>query len=270
MTLEDLLPRFPGGAHKQPDRSYLVTCPVCHDPIPCLNVRIENGKPVLECRLWECNPETILAAIGLDSHFEPVPNNSGPDSKETPQETNQSNGTLSPMPTVSPGVAPSEPVGAFSQAVVIRYHEKRGNRGRFARGNRWAWKKGVSGNPKGRPRLHYNIPEGKKLRGVKLFLRFWQLYRETGNACRSAIEAGYALTTARSKSYLLARRAREAMEMGYLEPKSRTPVSDALLEVLRQPASEEDRLRFGLPREATRYDVALAAGLERERLRQKG
>lgn len=100
--------------------------------------------------------------------------------------------------------------------------------GRFQKGNPRRWEPGKSGNPSGRPRK----PEDEHNRILRLqldlignlksferrlaparderFEKFKVHYGFTGNAFRSALRAGYAPKTAKSKAYLLARRATDA------------------------------------------------------------
>ncbi len=100
--------------------------------------------------------------------------------------------------------------------------------GRFEKNNPWRWQPGQSGNPSGRPRR----PDDDYNRQVLILLdliakvtaferrlarqrderleKFKVLYGVTGNAFRSALIAGYSPKTAKSKAYLLARRARDA------------------------------------------------------------
>jgi Family of unknown function (DUF5681) len=98
--------------------------------------------------------------------------------------------------------------------------------GRFGKGNSYRWKPGQSGNPRGRPRKHNEIELWGTILDLKAqlhdiqhrlrpqrdsrFDRFRVFYEYTGNACRSARLAGYPAKTAKSKAYLLARRAKEA------------------------------------------------------------
>lgn len=103
--------------------------------------------------------------------------------------------------------------------------------GRFTKGNPWRWQKGQSGNRKGRPRgkedvgIHatvLNLVAGvHEIRQRLLpqrdsrFEKFKVFYEHTGSAYRSARLAGYAPKTAKSKSYMLARRARDAEPWRY-------------------------------------------------------
>jgi Family of unknown function (DUF5681) len=98
--------------------------------------------------------------------------------------------------------------------------------GRFDKGNPWRFKRGESGNPRGRPRKHneaelwgsildlmaqmHDLQRRLRPQGDSRFERFRVFYGYTGNAYRSARLAGYPAKTAKSKAYLLARRAREA------------------------------------------------------------
>jgi hypothetical protein len=104
--------------------------------------------------------------------------------------------------------------------------------GRFGKGNSYRWKPGQSGNPRGRRRvtlendfdfrgrivdLFAEVHEMRRrlpLKRDSRFEKFKVIYQLTGNAFKSARIAGYARKTARSKGYLLARRAREAARMG--------------------------------------------------------
>lgn len=104
--------------------------------------------------------------------------------------------------------------------------------GRFGKGNSYRWKPGQSGNPRGRRRV--SLENDLDLRGRMVdamadlhelrrrfplqrdsrFEKFKVIYEITGNAFRSARLAGYRLKTAKSKGYLLARRARQSAGMG--------------------------------------------------------
>ena len=102
--------------------------------------------------------------------------------------------------------------------------------GRFGRGNSYRWKPGQRGNPRGRPRVRleddftfrgtvldliaqvHEIRRRFPLKRDSRFEKFKVMYELTGNAFRSARIAGYAPKTARSKGYLLARRARETRD----------------------------------------------------------
>ena len=103
--------------------------------------------------------------------------------------------------------------------------------GRFTRGNGYRWPKGTSGNPRGRPRkrnddfnlwsriidhaaMLHDLQRRLLPRRDSRFQRFRVFYEHTGNAYQSARLAGYGLKTAKSKGYLLARRARESARMG--------------------------------------------------------
>jgi hypothetical protein len=104
--------------------------------------------------------------------------------------------------------------------------------GRFCMGNPYCWKPGHSGNPRGRRRVSLENDLDFRGRMVDLiaqvhemrrrlplkrdsrFERFRVLYELTGNAFKSARIAGYGWKTARSKGYLLARRARQSAGMG--------------------------------------------------------
>jgi hypothetical protein len=94
----------------------------------------------------------------------------------------------------------------------------------------WRWRKGQSGNRRGRPRRSEDCDLGatvidliakvhhlqRRLRPQRdsCFERFRVLYELAGNAYRSALHAGYSRKAARSKAYLLGRRATEAARMG--------------------------------------------------------
>ena len=99
----------------------------------------------------------------------------------------------------------------------------------FAKGNPWRWQAGQTGNPRGRP-SKVDLCEQHILtlldligrvtalewrrsfqqRREERWTKFKVLYGLTENAHRSALIAGYSPKTAKSKAYLLARRARDA------------------------------------------------------------
>jgi hypothetical protein len=100
--------------------------------------------------------------------------------------------------------------------------------GRFEKNNPWRWRPGQSGNPSGRPPRpddDYNrhvltlldligrvraLEWGHVRQRDERFEKFKVLYGITGNAFLSARLAGYSPKTAKSKAYLLARRATDA------------------------------------------------------------
>lgn len=110
---------------------------------------------------------------------------------------------------------------------------------RFREGNPWCWRKGQSANPRGRRRRGddydlqatvldliaqvYELQRRLRPRRDTRFERFKVLYELTGNARRSALLAGYAAKTAKSKVYLLARWAREAAGMAKRKSVARLP-----------------------------------------------
>jgi hypothetical protein len=97
--------------------------------------------------------------------------------------------------------------------------------GRFGKANSWRWRPGQSGNPSGRPRKQDHVDLWsrvvdhtallhdlqQRLRPTRdcRFQRFRVFYEFTGNAYRSALLAGYSPKTSKSKSYSLARKAKE-------------------------------------------------------------
>ena len=119
----------------------------------------------------------------------------------------------------------------FARASVDEFRSNsRTTRGRFGEGNTWRWRKGVSGNPRGRPRkpneLKYwemvtdhsaqihDLQRRFPIQRDSRFEKFKVIFDLTGNAFRSARLAGYGLKTAKSKGYLLARRARQSTGLG--------------------------------------------------------
>lgn len=131
-------------------------------------------------------------------------------------------------PVGFPGSDSTQRVGANSGHAATTGRSPVG--GRFSRGNPWRWRPGQSGNPRGRRRKGddydlqatvldliaavHDIRRRFRLQRDSRFEKFKVFYEYTGNAYRSALLAGYAAKTAKSKAYLLARRAREAAGMG--------------------------------------------------------
>lgn len=128
-------------------------------------------------------------------------------------------------------LANSPPRVGINSGQAAEFALARGD-GRFREGNSYRWKPGQSGNPRGRRRV--SLEEDFDFRGRMVeaiadihemrrrfplkrdsrFERFKVIYELTGNAFKSARIAGYAWKTARSKGYLLARRAKESAGMG--------------------------------------------------------
>jgi hypothetical protein len=139
-------------------------------------------------------------------------NNSG----ETPQERHQ---TTNHNSGVSHASIPTGPVGRNSGYGGTNSRETRDASGRWLPGNPWRFPKGHSGNPRGRPRVDHTllswevIEMRERFRGYPRKDVFGALYVESGNAYRSALLAGYAATTAKSKAYLMARRVRKGLGM---------------------------------------------------------
>jgi hypothetical protein len=139
-------------------------------------------------------------------------NNSG----ETPQERHQSTDRNNGVPHIP---APTELAGINNDYGGTNSRETRDARGRFLPGNPWRFPKGHSGNPRGRPRVDHTllswevIEMRERFRGYSRKDVFGALYVESGNAYRSALLAGYAATTAKSKAYLMARRVRKELGM---------------------------------------------------------
>jgi hypothetical protein len=152
-------------------------------------------------------------------------NNSGETPQERHQSTHQNNGVFhAPIPT--------RPVGINSDWAGTNSRETRDARGRWLPGNPRRFRKGQSGNPRGRPRTDYGsydygpdpLQPRPRLRGEERRLMFAGLYLESGNQHRSALAAGYAATTAKSKAYLMARRVRKELGMELPEnEKARLP-----------------------------------------------
>lgn len=127
-----------------------------------------------------------------------------------------------PRSLVRRKVSTSE-VGQISDDAAWEARERVG--GRFEKDNSWRWKPGQSGNPSGRPRNpdddhnRHTLTLLNLIAKVTAFERrlaharderlekFKVLYAISGNAFQSARIAGYSRNTAKSKAYLLVRRA---------------------------------------------------------------
>jgi hypothetical protein len=137
-------------------------------------------------------------------------------SGERPQERHQSSPRNS---GVSHAPIPTGPVGRNSGYGGTNSRQTRDARGRWLPGNPWRFRKGQSGNPRGRPRAGYDslavevVELRERFRGYPRGDIFGALWVETGNARRSALLAGYAATTVKSKAHLMARRVRKELGM---------------------------------------------------------
>jgi hypothetical protein len=210
VTLYELVGRFPGG-DSQTGGTHWVYCPLhqLYDRTVCFRQGVGGIRVEATCR---CPVESILGAVGLD----------GDDLRAQPF----GHGTISTPKVGGNSGRPAE----FGPAPVGT---------RFRKGNPYRWKRGQSGNPRGRRRkeieadIHSRLLDHtallhdlqRRLRPQRdsRFERFKVYYEDTGNAHQSALRAGYAKNTARSKSYLLARRAREMAAGGQHEMKKTRP-----------------------------------------------
>ncbi len=188
MTVTEVASRFPGGS-EWAYGGYFVYCPMHQLYLQTIYLRQTSDSVLIEAHCG-CRIDDILARLGIKYS----------DLRSTANGGKYTGGTAEFTPW---------PVD-----------------GRFGKGNSYRWRKGTSGNPRGRPRkpnelqywqmvtdhtaqiheLQHRLP----VRRDTLFEKFRVLYELTGNAFESALLAGYKRKTAKSKSYLLARRARES------------------------------------------------------------